>query len=133
MKTFTLDIYTPYKHYLRTEASYLSIAGEEYVYGIMPKHIDMIAKVKISKMKVTTSEGDTYYAIGGGIIKVDQKQNTVTLLLDSIESKEEIDIARANLAKQRAENYIANSEKYDLERAKRALARALTRIDLYHS
>ena len=37
------------------------------------------------------------------------------------------------LAKQRAENYIANSEKYDLERAKRALARALTRIDLYLS
>lgn len=55
--------------------------------------------------------------------------NELTFCLDSAESAEEIDLDRALAAKKRAEKRIQNSSKYDIARAKLALARSITRIN----
>jgi len=99
----------------------------------MPGHAPLISKVKVSKLKIVGIDGTNIYSVGGGVLQVDNAHN-VTLLLNSIESKEEIDLERATNAKERAENRIAfNQEGTDIKRAKMALVRALNRIDVANS
>ena len=71
------------------------------------------------------------YAIGKGLLNI--KKDGVTLLLESIESKEEIDIERARQAKSRAEQRLKEPLNIDVERAIRALNRANNRISIYEN
>lgn len=134
MKTFKLDIFTPSKHYFSGEVEFVSIVGEEFVYGILPGHASLMSKVKISKLKFIINGEEAIYAIGGGVMYIDENHN-MKLLLDSIENKEEIDYQRALDAKSRAEKRIASEhqEDIDIARAKKALLRALNRIDIFNS
>ena len=131
MKTFLLEIYTPYGKYLDRYVNELVIQTEEYVLGILPNHTPLVAKVKTSKMEIIQNGEKKCYAIGEGLLNV--KKDGVTLLLESIESKEEIDIERAKQAKDRAEQRLKEPLNIDVERAIRALNRANNRIYLYEN
>ena len=71
------------------------------------------------------------YAIGEGLLNI--SKDGVTLLLESIESKDDIDIDRAKDAKKRAEERLATLVNIDVERAQRALNRANNRISVYEN
>ena len=129
MKTFLLEIYTPYGKYFDRYVDELVIQTEEYVLGILPNHTPLIAKVKTSKMEIIQNGEKKCYAIAEGLINV--KKDGVVLLLESIESKEEIDIERAQQAKYRAEGRLNERVNIDVERALKALARANNRIAIY--
>ena len=131
MKTFLLEIYTPYGKYFDRYVDELVIQTEEYVLGILPNHTPLVAKVKTSKMEIIQNGERKCYAIGEGLLNV--KKDGVTLLLESIESKEEIDINRAKQAKERAEQRLKEPLNIDVERAIRALNRANNRIYLYEN
>ena len=69
--------------------------------------------------------------VGGGVIRVEKDK--VTLILDSIESADEIDVARAQEAKKRAEERLSEAIKndaIDVSRAKVALLKAINRINI---
>ena len=71
------------------------------------------------------------YAIGGGVINIDNEK--VTLILDSIERKDEIDVQRAKEAMKRAEDRLTNKDEkdsIDRDRAEEAYIRALNRIKI---
>ena len=131
MKTFLLEIYTPFGKFFDRNVDELVIQTEEYVLGILPNHAPLIAKVKVSKMSIVQNGERTCYAIGEGLINV--SKDGVVLLLESIESKKDIDVNRAKEAKQRAENRLSTLVGIDVERAKRALARANNRISVYEN
>ena len=131
MKTFLLEIYTPYSKYFDRYVDELVIQTEEYVLGILPNHTPLVAKVKTSKMEIIQNGNKKCYAIGEGLINV--KKDGVTLLVESIESKEEIDIDRAKQAKQRAESRLEQPLNIDIERAIKALNRANNRISVYEN
>ena len=131
MKTFLLEIYTPYGKYFDRYVNELVIQTEEYVLGILPNHTPLVAKVKTSKMEIYQNGEKKCYAVGEGLLNV--KKDGVTLLLESIESKEEIDIERAKQAKDRAEQRLKEPLNIDVERAIRALNRANNRIYLYEN
>ena len=129
MKTFLLEIYTPFGKYFDRNVSELVIQTDEYVLGILPNHAPLIAKVKVSKMFIIQNDERIEYAVGEGLINV--SKDGVTLLLESIEKKDEIDIERAKQAKKRAEDRLATPLNIDIERAQRALIRANNRISVY--
>ena len=131
MKTFLLEIYTPFGKYFDRYVDELIIQTEEYVLGILPNHAPLIAKVKTSKMEIIQNGNKKCYAIAEGLINV--KKDGVVLLLDSIESKDEIDVERAKSAKSRAEERLNEPLNIDIERASKALARALNRIAVYEN
>ncbi len=131
MKTFLLEIYTPYGKYLDRYVNELVIQTEEYVLGILPNHTPLVAKVKTSKMEIIQNGEKKCYAIGEGLLNV--KKDGVTLLLESIESKDEIDIERAKEAKKRAEERLKEPLNIDVERATKALIRANNRISIYEN
>ena len=131
MKTFLLEIYTPYGKYLDRYVNELVVQTEEYVLGILPNHSPLVAKVKTSKMEIVQNGEKTCYAIGEGLLNV--TKDGVTLLVESIESKDEIDIERAKQAKSRAEQRLKEPLNIDIERATRALIRANNRISIYEN
>ena len=129
MKTFLLQIYTPYGKYLDRYVDELVIQTEEYVLGILPNHAPLIAKVKTSKMEIVQNGERKCYANGEGLINVTKEK--VVLIVESIESKNEIDIDRARAAKKRAEERLREPLNIDVERATKALIRANNRIEIY--
>lgn len=130
MKKFDLDIFTPYGHYLTDKVDFLKVSSEEYTLGILPDHSPLISTVKICEIDITKDEKVEKYATSGGIIKIEN--NKVELLLDTIESEDEIDLPRATSAKERAENRLKNQdlEPINVMRAKMALERAINRIKI---
>ena len=130
MKKFKLDIYTPYGHYLSDEIEFLSVSSEEYKLGILADHAEMISTVKICEIEIEKDGLRNYYATSGGMIKV--KNNQVDLILQTIESADEIDLERAKAAKERAERRLEEKplETIAQTRARLALARANNRINI---
>ena len=129
MKTFLLEIYTPYGKYFDRYVEEIIVKTEEYVLGILPGHAPLIAKVRLGKLEIIREGERSIYATGEGLINV--KKDGVTLLVDSIERKEEIDIDRAKEAKRRAEERLKEPLNIDVERATKALIRANNRIAIY--
>ena len=129
MKTFLLEIYTPYGKYFDRYVEEVIVPTEEYVLGILPGHAPLIAKVRLGKLEIIREGEKTIYAHAEGLINV--KKDVVTILVDSIESKDEIDIDRAKEAKKRAEERLQQPLNIDVERATRALIRANNRIAIY--
>ena len=128
--TFRLIIYTPYGAYLDQQATFLEVHSDDFNLGILPHHAPLISTVAISEMVVRNVRGnEEEYAVGGGVIRVEN--NVVTLLLNSIERQDEINLLRAEESKKRAENRLeesANDDAIDVSRAKAALLRAANRI-----
>ena len=126
-----LNILTPYGHYLDAYVDFLEVRSEKYSLGIYPKHTSLVSTVDISKMVVRMNGNEHTYAVGGGAIQIEKDE--VTLVLNSIERVDEIDLERANAAKERAEKRLKEKsldDSIDVNRAKLALLRALNRIDI---
>jgi len=131
MSTFFLEIYTPFGKYFDHPVDELIVQSEDFSLGILPHHAPLVAKIKVSKMTIIKDGERKEYAVGEGLINV--TKDGTTLLLSSIESKDEIDIERAKQAKKRAEMRIANPLNVDIERATKALNRANNRISLFEN
>ncbi len=131
-KTFRVEILTPFGQYLSTDADYLSTTSAMGVIGILPNHAPLISTLEISKLVIRKNGQETIYAIGGGVINI-KKDHSVTLLVDSIERKDEIDKERALSSKERAERRLKennNDKDVDVQRAKASLLRALNRLSV---
>ena len=131
MSTFLLEILTPYGKYYSRYVNEIVVQTEDYTLGILPNHAHLIAKVKVSKLEIIQNGERKCYAIGEGLINV--TKDHVTLLLESIEGKDDIDIVRAKDAKKRAEERLQTLVNIDIERAQRALLRANNRISVYEN
>lgn len=95
--------------------------------GVLPGHIPLVAPLDIGQMRIKTGEGERLAAISGGFIEVTGSQ--VTVLSEAAELAEEIDVARAESARQRAQARLeAKQANIDYARAQAALKRALTRL-----
>ena len=130
MSTFHLDILTPYKKYMSRDITFLRVHNDDAVLGILPGHAPIITSVSISDMMIREENGkETLFAVGGGLLSI--KDNVATLMVNSIESQDEIDFARAEKAKARAMQRLETKlQNIDVERAQLALLRATVRISL---
>lgn len=129
-ETFKLTILTPYGHYYEGNVEFLEVHSKDYNLGILPHHAPIISTLEIGKMILRDAHEQYEYAIGGGIINVNKEQ--VTLILDSIERSDEIDVERAKEAKKRAEDRLNKNDddQVDINRAKLALIKAINRINV---
>ena len=126
-----LTILTPYGRYFQGDVDFLEVHSEKYNLGILPNHAPLISTLVISKMVIKIGDSVFNYAIGGGVINVEKDKTTI--ILDSVERSDEIDIKRAEEAKRRAEENIENANKnatIDINRAKLALLRAVNRLNV---
>jgi len=127
-KTFQLEILTLQRQFLRQEARFVVAPGQEGVFEILPGHAPFVFALKPGDLRLRLPDGaDTHVATGAGFLIV-QKEN-VTVLTRSAENPAEIDVARAERAKQRAEERLQkHDDKLDVSRAQAAFQRALARL-----
>ena len=125
---FTLDIVTLKKMAFSDEIKSVNAPGTEGYFSILVNHTPFVSSLKPGVIRVTRANGETLtFSSSGGFLMTDGKK--VILLADAVERPEEIDVARAQSAKERAEKRLAErGPDVDFDRAKAALLRAINRI-----
>lgn len=108
MDTFTLVLLDPKRKAVLENIEELIVTTSDGELGLLSRHIDRIAELVISERKIKTSLAWHRYAIGGGSLLFDQKKNRATLCLESFEEDKDIDLVRAEKAKEEARDRLKN-------------------------
>ena len=127
MNKFQLDIITPTGIQSYDDVSYIRIPGLDGLLGVQAKHASAIIALTIGEIKITQKNKSIYFATSGGFIDI--RTEGIQLLLETIESKKDIDKKRAEQAINRAETHLKNKND-DLNRADLALQRAKNRLNI---
>jgi len=130
MRKMPIEIVTPERKVYANQANLIIANGGDGMIGVMAGHTPVVTTLKISTLRVQTGEGEHTIAVSGGFLEV--KPEGVTVLAESAELPEEIDVDRAMRSKERAERRLSQSgaESFDARRAELALERALNRINV---
>lgn len=126
--TFTLRVVSPEGNVLKEEAEFVVLPGETGEIGILPNHTPLITAMNIGVIRYTVNGTIHRISTSGGFVEV--ADNKVTILADTAEPGEIIDLQRAIAAKERAEKRLnQRTQDIDIKRAELALHRALARIN----
>jgi F-type H+-transporting ATPase subunit epsilon len=128
VNTLRCDIVTQERQiYSVTDAHMIIAPGVEGQLGILPRHAPLLTALAEGIMQVRRAESEDTFAIHGGFMEV--LPDRVTVLADVAERAEEIDLARAEEARQRAVELMNKAyEGPDYEKAEAAMRRSLTRL-----
>lgn len=127
MGTLQLEVVTPDKTVVSAEVEMAVCPGVEGEFGVLPQHVSLLSALKIGELRYRAGGKDENLFISGGF--ADVNNNVLTVLVESAELAADIDAARAQAAKERAERRLAGQEQeVDLTRAEAALQRAVTRL-----
>ena len=106
------------------------VPGSKGEMGILPNHAPLLATLDFGIIKVRGDAGEEFFTVSGGIMEV--QPDIVTILADVAENVIEIDIARAEAAKERADNYLLQGPPPDTDtylKLDAALRRSKLRLD----
>ena len=124
-----LIIVTPEKSVVHEQVDELQIPGAEGYLGILPGHAPLFSELKVGEVGYRKGETWFFLSVAWGFVEVQSDQ--VRILAETAERAHEIDLDRAERAKQRAEERIAKGgDDIDYRRALVALERALIRIQV---
>jgi len=127
-----LEVITPEKLALREQVDEVIVPGLDGELGILPDHTPLISQLKTGILSYRQGAQNRRMHVSGGFVEV--ASDRVSVLSDVAEKPEEIDVARAQLAKERAERRIGTrGEDIDFSRAELKLQRAMIRIQLGRS
>ncbi|MEX1140246.1 MAG: F0F1 ATP synthase subunit epsilon [Bacteroidota bacterium] len=132
-KSFHLEIVTPKKVVLSTIVISFTAPGVMGGFQVLKNHAPLLAATTVGLVKVVNEDGnETHYATSGGFVEV--RDNKVVMLAETAERAEEIDVKRAEDARDRAEKRLAEKKvEVDMERAKVSLLRATNRLKVARS
>ena len=129
MGTLRLEVVTPDSTVVSAEADMVVCPGVEGEFGVLPQHVSLLSALKIGAMRYRAGGKDEYLFISGGF--ADVNNNVMTVLAESAERAADIDTARAQAARERAEKRLATrDEAVNALRAETALARAVSRLHI---
>src|SRR3954466_1168467 len=102
-----LEIVTPDRALLAEEVDEVVLPGSEGEFGVLPGHTPLLSSLKIGELWYRQGQEKHYLAIAFGFVEV--LPDRVTVLADVGERAQEIDVHRAERAKQRAEQLLAGT------------------------
>src|SRR2546421_9850816 len=121
-----LDITTPERLLVSTEIESAQIPGKNGYMGILPQHAPLISELKPGTIEYVSGGHAERLSVSWGYVEV--LPDRVSVLAETAEKAEEIDAARAESARKRAEERIrAGAKDVDLERCMASLERAMAR------
>ncbi|RLB73328.1 MAG: F0F1 ATP synthase subunit epsilon [Deltaproteobacteria bacterium] len=125
-----LEMVTPYKRVLSEDVDEITAPGFIGELGILPDHTPLLTTLKVGELSYKKGNEVFHIAVNWGYLEVEKE--TVTVLVDTAERADEIDLARAKAALGRAEDALKvlsqEDKKYMIMEA--ALQRALIRIQV---
>lgn len=123
-----LKIVAPERIFYEGDATFLEFTSTEGDMGVYPEHIPLTAIIAPGILRIHNGEEIKEAALMSGFVQI--LKDSVTILAESVEWPEEIDINRAKEAEIRARRRIDDGSGVDLNRAELALKRALIRQSL---
>jgi F-type H+-transporting ATPase subunit epsilon len=127
MATTKLDIVTAERVVFSDDVDEVVAPGAEGQLGLLPHHAPLMTMLLPGELLVKKGDEEFYMAITGGFLEV--RPDRIIVLADAAERVEEIDIARAEEAKRRAQERLSEQAPgLDMTRAEAALRRSLIRL-----
>lgn len=130
MSTFLVEIVTPERKVYEETANMVIVTGVEGELGILPNHIPLVTPLRIAPVTIKRDGVVDIVAVNGGFIEV--RKDKVVILAESAELARDINVERAEAAKQRAEQRLAaRQDEINFRRAELALQRAINRLHVH--
>ena len=124
-----LKIITPKGLYKEVETTIVNVTSADGERGILPNHMPVVFMLDIGRLQTIENGVRKDYAISSGLFYFEN--NEASVIVSSIEAKEDIDIQRALSSKARQlEKLNSNDPDWDLKRAEVALKKAINRIKI---
>ena len=127
--TMHIEVVTAERELYNGEADELIAPGTEGMLGILPRHAALLTTLKAGELRIKLGGAEEPLFVSGGFLEVSNNQATV--LADTAEHAEEIDQARAEEARRRAQDRLAqttsNTERAELQAA---MERAMERLKI---
>jgi F-type H+-transporting ATPase subunit epsilon len=126
----TLELATPTRMVVAETVDEVVVPGSEGYFGVLPGHAPLLATLGIGELTYRIGREERQVAVAGGFAEV--RNDKVIVLADTAELPQDIDRARAERARDRAEQRLSGraQDETDYARAAAALARALMRIQV---
>jgi F-type H+-transporting ATPase subunit epsilon len=124
-----LEIATPTRLLVSETVDEVVAPGIEGYFGVLPGHAPFLSTLGIGELTYRIGREEYHLALAGGFAEV--RNDKVIILADAAERPEDVDRARAERSRERAERRLAGRSdegEIDYTRALQALARALTRL-----
>ena len=130
-ETLAVKLCAPERRMVELSAQEIILPGEDGVFTVLPAHTALLSTLQAGVLMVYDDQAEvTFYALSGGFAEV--RDDRVTVLADTLEAGQHIDLDRAQAARERAEQRLAKpGEETDVFRAELALHRALARISAH--
>ena len=127
-KAFKLEIVTPKKVAFSGDVTSFSAPGVVGGFQVLKSHAPLLSNIAVGEVKLVDLAGnESHFATSGGVVEV--HDNKVIMLAETAERSDEIDVARAEAARDRARKLLADKKAdVDFDRARLALFRALNRL-----
>ncbi len=128
MPKIKLDIVSAERLLVSEQVDYISAPGADGIIGILPRHAPLLSALTIGVLRYQKDGEELTFAIHGGFMEV--RPDHVTVLADLAEQADEIDEARAEEARKRAQALLKEKPHADAEFAmlEQSLRRAETRL-----
>ena len=127
MPTYSISIATPQGILFSGEVISCTATGLDGKFQVLNNHAQMLSLIDIGELLMEYSEDKhDYIATSNGFLEI--KNNQLKIIVESAEWAKDIDLERANAAKDRAKKRIIQKENIDLTRARVSLMRAINRI-----
>jgi F-type H+-transporting ATPase subunit epsilon len=127
--TLHLQIVTPDKKLVDEQTDQVQIPGKSGYLGILPGHAPLLTELMIGEISYSKGGTMVYLAVSWGFAEV--LPDKVTILADTAERAQDIDVQRAQEAKAKAEEELRNpSQEMDYDAVNRALRRAEVRLEV---
>jgi F-type H+-transporting ATPase subunit epsilon len=125
----TLEIVTPDRSILHEQVDEVQVPGADGYFGVLPGHTPLLATLQVGQLWYRKGGERFYVSIAFGFAEV--LPDHVTILAQIAERAEEIDVSRAEAARQRAEAQLSKpSVVADFERARVSLLKAMVRLNV---
>jgi len=128
----TLEIVTPDRSIVTEQVDEVELPGSQGYFGVLPGHTPLLATLAVGELWYRIGAEKHYLSLAFGFVEV--LPDRVTVLAQIAEKAEEIDVARAESAKRRAEERVTSrmtpQAEMDFERARVALMKSLMRLQV---
>src|ERR1700736_3351775 len=127
--SFQLEIVTPENLVVRDRVEEMQIPGKNGYLGILPGHAPLISELAVGQISYRNGSETHYLCAAWACAEV--LPHKVAILAETAERGEDVDCARAEKAKERAEKRLTSGDpEVDVDRAQDALARASARLEV---
>lgn len=125
-----LEMVTPYKRVLSEEVDEVTAPGSIGEFGVLPDHTSLLTTLKVGELTYKQGNETFHVAVNWGYVEVED--NVMTVLVETAEPADQIDVERAKAALARAEDALKklSSEDKEFKIMECALERALIRVQV---